>query len=292
MKDSFIVYHDIMEVISELSDEDVGRLFRGIVEYSAEQKEPKFTGVLKFVFIPIKQQLDRNVEKYEKRCEKNRQNIQSYWNETKGKDADTNEYERIQSNTNVFNEKRSYTIATDTDTDTDTDTERDKDTESTTVDIPSLSSSVLASLNELAGTNFNTNETTIQLFVKLAALGYTEDQMKLVIEKKCDEWLGDPKMEGYLRPQTLFKLSNFENYLNQPDSVRQKKKLKDAEAKQKQKDDQIKLKAALSDLESVRSELAALGKVKDDETFERRGKLKERECIILGLIQRLGGVVS
>ena len=44
-----------------------------------------------------------------------------------------------------------------------------------------------------------------------------------VIDKKAADWLGDPKVEQYLRPSTLFG-SKFEQYLNQPDSARKKER--------------------------------------------------------------------
>jgi hypothetical protein len=36
-----------------------------------------------------------------------------------------------------------------------------------------------------------------------------------VIDKRCAAWKGDPKMEEYLRPSTLFG-PKFESYLNAP----------------------------------------------------------------------------
>jgi hypothetical protein len=45
------------------------------------------------------------------------------------------------------------------------------------------------------------------------AEGFTIDDFKTVIDKKCAEWLGDSKMEPYLRPETLFG-TKFESYLN------------------------------------------------------------------------------
>lgn len=45
--------------------------------------------------------------------------------------------------------------------------------------------------------------------------GYTLDDFKHVIDVKCAEWLGDPKMDKYLCPDTLFG-TKFEKYLNQP----------------------------------------------------------------------------
>lgn len=111
----FIVYGDIKAVIDELNDEQVAQLFRGMVDYFMEGKVPKFSGVLKFVWITIRQQMDRDKEKYDAKCEKNRKNIKEYWERTK-------EDER----------KRTYTNATNKDTDTDKDTKTDTDTTTTT----------------------------------------------------------------------------------------------------------------------------------------------------------------
>lgn len=108
----FIVYGDIQDVLKELDDDQVAQLFRGMVDYFVSGKDPKFTGILKFVFIPIKQQMDRNAEKYEKRCEKNRENVKKRWERTK-------EYERIRANTNDTNINK--------DKDIDIDKGRDKD---------------------------------------------------------------------------------------------------------------------------------------------------------------------
>lgn len=118
---SFLVYGDIEPVIDELSDEQAGQLFRGMVKYFKTGETPDFTGVLKFVFIPIQQQMDRDLEKYAEKCEKNRKKIKDYW-------------DGVKANTNVYNGIPMYSTATnkDKDTDTDTDTKTDKDTDTTT----------------------------------------------------------------------------------------------------------------------------------------------------------------
>ena len=90
----FVVYGDIKETLDELTDEQVATLFRGMVDYHITGKEPKFKGVLKFVFIPLKQQMDRNTEKYEKQCERNRANANKRWN---GMQSDAVAYGRIRS---------------------------------------------------------------------------------------------------------------------------------------------------------------------------------------------------
>ena len=45
--------------------------------------------------------------------------------------------------------------------------------------------------------------------------GFSIDDFKTVIDKKCAEWLGDKEMDQYLRPETLFAAKHFESYLNQ-----------------------------------------------------------------------------
>ncbi len=64
-KKSFVVYHDIKEVIDGLTDEQVGKLFRSMVNYSVDGTELQLDGVLRFIFIPIRQQMDRDSTKWE-----------------------------------------------------------------------------------------------------------------------------------------------------------------------------------------------------------------------------------
>lgn len=71
IKESFVLYTAQKEVIDNLSDEDAGKLFKGIFEY-VSGSEPNFNDLLKFVFIPIRQQLDRNAQKYAEIKEKRR----------------------------------------------------------------------------------------------------------------------------------------------------------------------------------------------------------------------------
>ena len=69
-------------------------------------------------------------------------------------------------------------------------------------------------LNRKAGTNYraSTKKTKDHITARLNENWKLED-FKTVIDKKCADWLGDPKMEQYLRPETLFG-TKFESYLN------------------------------------------------------------------------------
>lgn len=115
----FIVYGDIQDVLTELDDQQTAQLFRGMVDYFVSGKDPKFTGILKFVFIPIKQQMDRNADKYEKKCEKMRENANKRWNNAIA--SKSNQLDANDANTNTKT-KTDTKIKTDTDTTTTTNT--------------------------------------------------------------------------------------------------------------------------------------------------------------------------
>ena len=199
----FIVYGDIKPTLDELSDDQVAQLFRGMVDYFVSGKKPRFTGELKIAFIPIQQQMDRDSEKYEKRCEKNRENIKK-------------RYERIRSNTNEYDGIRTNTNATNTNTNTNTNKDKDTNTESGETDVESLALFLVDYLNEKAGTMYMVGNPELNRIRSLLDAGYTPEQMQKVVDKKCAEWLNDDKMRTYLRPTTLFG-DKFGEYLAAPE---------------------------------------------------------------------------
>ena len=82
-------------------------------------------------------------------------------------------------------------------------------------------------LNLKANTSYkHTTRNTIEKINARLNEGYTVDDFKNVIDKKCDEWLGTD-MEKFLRPETLFG-TKFENYLNQKSSKQEQKKVNTA----------------------------------------------------------------
>lgn len=73
---------------------------------------------------------------------------------------------------------------------------------------------VVSYLNEKTGAKYKhtTSKTKTAIRARLAE-GFTVDDFKTVIDKKCAEWIGG-EYEKYLRPETLFG-TKFEGYLNQ-----------------------------------------------------------------------------
>lgn len=76
-------------------------------------------------------------------------------------------------------------------------------------------SRILDYLNEKTGRNYKATSKATQKHINARFVeGYTEDDFKKVIDNKVAEWLHDPKMQTYLRPDTLFG-TKFDSYLNQ-----------------------------------------------------------------------------
>ena len=80
--------------------------------------------------------------------------------------------------------------------------------------------SIVEYLNEKAGTNYRptTQKTRTCIHARLNE-GFTEDDFRTVINKKCSEWIGT-EWEKFLRPETLFG-TKFESYLNAKSTKKQ-----------------------------------------------------------------------
>lgn len=76
-----------------------------------------------------------------------------------------------------------------------------------------FTAAVVNYLNEKAGTHYRAGVPRTQSLIKARANeGFTEEDFRTVIDKKCSDWIGT-EYEQYLRPQTLFG-TKFESYLN------------------------------------------------------------------------------
>ena len=93
------------------------------------------------------------------------------------------------------------------------ETEVEKETEIEVEEIPYRE--IIDYLNVEAGRKFrHTIEATRQKIRTRHREGFTLGDFKRVIDVKCKQWLNDPEMAGYLRPETLFG-TKFEGYLNE-----------------------------------------------------------------------------
>jgi hypothetical protein len=75
---------------------------------------------------------------------------------------------------------------------------------------------VILYLNEKSNSTYTPNKTNTTYIVARLKEGFTLSDFKRVIDKKSAQWLGTTQQK-YLRPNTLFLPSKFENYLNEPE---------------------------------------------------------------------------
>ena len=233
-KNSFVVYTDIKETLDDLSDSEVAALFRGMVDYQVTGEDPKFSGTLKYIFIPIRQQMDRNNTKWERkkavRAEAGRQGgIRSGEVRRAKAEAEANEANASQSKQNEANEANEAVTVNGT---VNVNVNGNGTvTVSDGSDAESLSRSLISYLNEKSGGKYKPTEELTDRIGELLDAGYTEKDMRDVIDKKVAEWKDDSKMRGYLRPRTLFG-DKFEEYVSAPESLEIENQRKKEEKKQ------------------------------------------------------------
>lgn len=75
-KPSFLVYYDNEVIVLRLPDEEAGKLFKSLFPYGREKIKPDFdkSPALAMAFDILSMAIDRDKEKYVKRCDANRKN--------------------------------------------------------------------------------------------------------------------------------------------------------------------------------------------------------------------------
>ncbi|MBP7319554.1 MAG: conserved phage C-terminal domain-containing protein [Lachnospiraceae bacterium] len=74
---------------------------------------------------------------------------------------------------------------------------------------------VIDYLNEVTGSRYRYSESSLISIKARLKEGFTLQDFKNVIYKKSSQWINDPEMCKYLRPETLFCTKHFESYLNE-----------------------------------------------------------------------------
>jgi len=118
-KRSFVMYHDQYEIVKDLDDETIGKLMRAVFEYAEHGTEPKLDPIMRALFCAFKITLDRDIEKYNERCRKNKEN-----GEKGGRPPKPKKTER-------FSEKPKKP-----DSDSDSDSDRDSEISNTSPSAP------------------------------------------------------------------------------------------------------------------------------------------------------------
>lgn len=68
---------------------------------------------------------------------------------------------------------------------------------------------VLHYLNKRAGRSFKPVDSNLKLIIRLMRDGFEAEDFKRAVDSTVEQWRGDPKMEQFLRPATIFGPENF-----------------------------------------------------------------------------------
>ena len=189
MKDNFLLKVSQKVVFNELTNEDAGKLIKGIFEY-VDTKQITLDGYLKVIFLPIKEDIDKNEEKYKLTCEKNKNN---------GKLGGRPKSQKNPKKPNGFSENPKKPINHN-----------------------HIHIHIINYLNNKLNSKYKYNsKITIEKINARLNEGYTYEDFIKVIDTKYNEWKGT-EFEKYLCPETLFG-TKFEKYLNQKEKSIDKK---------------------------------------------------------------------
>lgn len=209
------VPYDYLEEMETLDDGQFGRLIRALIAYSMTGDPIKLSGPERFFEKRVMNQEQRFQESYvslsDKRSEAGKKGAKSRWQNGKTWQTIANDSKPWQG----------YGKNGNTETDTKLNQLVKKDTpisprkKAVCHEADPRELEVLEYLNNKVGSRYHNSNNSLKHIRARLNEGFTVDDCKAVIDKKCQEWKNDAKMEQYLRPETLFG-SKFENYLNAP----------------------------------------------------------------------------
>ena len=182
-KDSFIMYNSIEEVIECLEPEQVKSLMLAMIAYNKGEEIPELDAVTKMAFIPLRQQIDRDTEKYNDKCEK-RANAgrkgADVTNSRRSAKVVNDENKTAKTANAEFDENDSAKTA---DTEYDTDTEYDSDINKNTS--TSSADAVVRLYNDLCPSlpSVRTLSDKRKRDIKTRLKKYTLDDFRKVFEK-------------------------------------------------------------------------------------------------------------
>lgn len=112
-------------------------------------------------------------------------------------------------------QKQDLSMSGKPDVDSPNDTNDEQSKINSTESLKSQAHKILQFLNEKTGRAYRPVDSNIKLIVARLKSGISVMDCRQVIVKKNREWKGDPKMEEYIRPATLFNATKFEQYLGE-----------------------------------------------------------------------------
>lgn len=213
----FTIYKEYYELITLLTEREQQELLLAITKFMFEDVEPTLNDKQTKIF----NNLRRPLEKSKKRSKcgsitKSNENQEENEIETKEnqKEIKTKSNESQKENKNKTHQDVNVIVNVNDNVD---------------VNVKKISleeiKGIVEYLNIKSNSHYKYSTDKTQTLIKTRIKdGFTLDDFKIVIDKKCEEWLGTD-FEKFLRPETLFS-NKFEGYLNQKITAK-KKTLKD-----------------------------------------------------------------
>jgi hypothetical protein len=192
-KKAFVLYADLIHTVEKLPVDVRGELFTLILEYVNDKDPEPDNWQIAGVFEPIKQQLKRDLRKYEERADKSRKN---------GKLGGRPRKEEKPKKPTGFS--KNLELKKKPDTDTVTDTVIDKDIYNINFN------NLLSLINSTGGRKFEViNDTVKKKYKSLLKSGYTKEQIfNAIVNAHKDEFHVESNFkhltpEYFSRPKTI-----------------------------------------------------------------------------------------
>lgn len=213
----FTIYKEYYELITLLTEREQQELLLAITKFMFEDVEPTLNDKQTKIFNNLRRPLEKS-KKRSKCGSITKSNENQEENETKTKE----------------NQKEIKTKSNENQKENETKTHQDVNVivnvnDNVDVNVRKISleeiRGIIEYLNIKSNSHYKYSTDKTQTLIKARIKdGFTLDDFKIVIDKKCEEWLGTD-FEKFLRPETLFS-NKFEGYLNQKITAK-KKTLKD-----------------------------------------------------------------
>lgn len=213
----FTIYKEYYELITLLTEREQQELLLAITKFMFEDVEPTLNDKQTKIFNNLRRPLEKS-KKRSKCGSITKSNENQEENEIKTKE----------------NQKEIKTKSNENQKENENKTHQDVNVivnvnDNVDVNVKKISleeiKGIIEYLNIKSNSHYKYSTDKTQTLIKARIKdGFTLDDFKIVIDKKCEEWLGTD-FEKFLRPETLFS-NKFEGYLNQKITAK-KKTLKD-----------------------------------------------------------------
>lgn len=102
MKKSFLIYQEWEEIFDSLSNEHAGQIIKAMFDH-AKGEDTKLSTRVSLVFIPIRQQMDRNLKNYEHVSKVNSENAKKRWEQVQ---KDAKQSDGMRPHTNAYDKDK------------------------------------------------------------------------------------------------------------------------------------------------------------------------------------------